>query len=299
MALINGKSHIGPEGKVLIDGLQWHDVGTDVSWDTQIITADDYPINHVDKRVTHISRTTNLTIESRHVLGDTVSKEVIDEWGDSTTELHDIIISQSGLRVGDSCEVHRVVPDGRAVSVVKDDLTNSTLTAVSSGLSFSGTIDTSNLGSGVYALTSDYAAGSFSGLVRHTHTSSDTSKLFTLNDSDNDDSDKNKMVIFAVVQAVSGLTDLTTDTTAKLVMFQSPVLAEDHDDYVAPVDLTDEITLSTSFFKTALVLDTPSTELNKIGLEVDFGNLPVGTTNYNVELRVGVSAFYAKALDVS
>lgn len=308
MATITEKSLIGPQGKVLVDGLQWHDTATEITWDYEFVAAADYPISHVDTKMTHIDKRVSMNMEARHVLGDNISKEVIDNWGGSSLALSDVIISAAGMRVGDSCEVHRVLPSGKDTQLLRDDLTKSSLSAESSGLSFSGDITSGMLGDNVYVLTSDFATGTFQGLVRKTYSSSSESEVtINLQNSNNSDATKNKMVLFVVWKGVSGLSHLTSDSTAQIVAYQDPALAEDHADYVATVELTEAEDFTTDYHKTAVVIDTPPSGLNKIGLKLNLGDLPTGNdengdpwpTNYNVELRVAVSLFYATAVDVS
>jgi len=282
MTTIADKSLIGPEGRVFVDSHAWHDTATAVSYDTSFNTEEDHPINHTDTKLTHIDRTVSITMESRHVLGDTVARAVMNAWGDRDIS-RCVTISPAGLRVGDHAEVHVVTPTGRNMSLSRDSLVNSTLQCESRGFSVHGTITSTTLSSETYVFPTAVGAN---GLTAHTYTGTDDNPTVEIFARPAIPAGADDAVWFIAFRAVSGLDTLTGDNSYRVVYFQDPGTQREA--------LSDYVTFTTGYQRQIVVVNgVPASSYNKIGLQLQLGTLPGGTTNYNVALGISVGLIQA------
>lgn len=280
---VTGRSLIGPEGRVLVNGAPWHDTATDVSWDMELVTIPDYPIRHEDQALVHIDRKVNMTMDSRHVLNDTVAEKVMDTWTDGTPRT--IAVSGEGMKVGDSCQIHCVTASGRTANLSKDSLQTSTLTAESAGLSFGGIIQqgfNSVPGTGDYVFpTSGVPTTGYSGAL------STISNVPIATVTTPTGLEPDVIGVFFKFRAISGFAGLTGDSTLTVS------LRDTDGNLTSLTNGSVDIPLTGPLFDIYVTRFT-GTPMDVV-LAVNFGGLPTGQTNYNIVYERALSYVLANA----
>ena len=267
---------LGYEGELFVSGLPFHDFSTNL---TITKTKQTQQINTHgsggDEQMCEVYRMSDATIASFHYPEDATAKAVVDAWEEGS--YHDIVFAPRGFRVGSKARLIRQQAASHSVSAPSDGVHEVTLVGTAGGIDKKASIQSFDLNNDVLVTQASGAV-----LNQESYTGTDQQPVVAEGIVTGRGTDACAAVVWFSFQGVSGWTNLTGSTTAKLVWNDST------NDITIGISESFPIN-STPRSGVATIYDLPSSDFGELGFELTLGTLPVGTSNYNLQLRTAIS----------